>query len=140
MNGEGGARRDAALPAELSDSTAKEVSVTSITARTPEPYRRREGETWRQLLARIYNEQHEIVKARRARVLSHPDLAAKLTAPPLSYADPKQWNGFVPPATWGDRTYPDGSWKPLPNTSPLRAALVDISTEAMNREQEPRCG
>lgn len=62
--------------------------------------------------------------ARRARVLAHADLAARLTEPPLSYTQPQQWTGYVPPRTWGERL----------NTSPQRAALVEICTEAMCRD------
>ncbi len=59
----------------------------------------------------------------RAMVLAHPDLAAKLCQPPLSYQRPEQWNGFVPPEYFNGR----------PNDSPRRAALVAIIAEAQSR-------
>jgi hypothetical protein len=61
---------------------------------------------------------------RRAAVLAHPDLAARLTQPPLSYSRPERWNGYIPPRLWREE----------PNTSPQRAALVEIAAEAMARE------
>lgn len=48
-------------------------------------------------LRRVAAETHRRTQARRARVLAHPDLAARLCEPPLSYARPDQWNGYVPP-------------------------------------------
>jgi hypothetical protein len=78
----------------------------------------------------------EIAKAgavcadRRARVLRHPELAARLTQPPVGYQSAEQWNGYVPPARVpaGDDGI-DG----LLNNSPRRAALIDISAEALRR-------
>jgi hypothetical protein len=60
---------------------------------------------------------------RRADVLAHPDLAARLVAE-LGYQRPDQWNGFIPPATFNG----------APNDSPRRAALMLISAEAWKRE------
>lgn len=60
----------------------------------------------------------------RETVLAHPDLAEKLTRPPLGYAQPSQWNGFVPPEKY------DGQI----NDSPRRAALVAIVDEALARD------
>lgn len=60
----------------------------------------------------------------RAMVLSHPDLAARLCAPPLDYKRPDQWNGFIPPE------YFNGHF----NDSPRRAALVEICAEAESRQ------
>lgn len=61
-------------------------------------------------------------------VARFPDLAARLTQPPLGYARPDQWNGFVPPkwvTTAGD------DW--VLNDSPQRTALVEICAEAAAR-------
>jgi len=72
---------------------------------------------------------------RRARVLRHPDLAARLCQPPLGYSSPDHWNGFVPP-----RFLPaDASGRVRPNDSPERGALAEISAEAAAREvaQDP---
>jgi len=91
-------------------------------------------------------------QARRERVLRHPDLARRLTEPPLGYSRPEQWNGYVPPAEIQDEV-PEGlhssaldggfpnqhgkrSGGTRPNMSPRRAALVDICAEALRREQE----
>lgn len=63
-------------------------------------------------------------RARRSAVLRHPDLAKRLTEPPMRYATPEIWNGQLPPAIWqGQR-----------NDSPNRAALADIVAEAERRE------
>lgn len=68
----------------------------------------------------------EETAARKARVLQHPDLREGLTEPPLSYARPEQWNGWIAPATFnGER-----------NDSPRREALVLLAAEALRREQE----
>jgi hypothetical protein len=34
---------------------------------------------------------------RRDRVLRYPDLAARLTQPPLNYRRPEDWQGWIPP-------------------------------------------
>ena len=87
-------------------------------------------------------------QARRDRVLRHPDLAARLREPPLSFPDPGMWDGFVPPAECQDET-PEAvhSTAGVPNAkgrrtgpreqndSPRRLALVDICAEAMRRER-----
>ena len=61
---------------------------------------------------------------RRAAVLKHADLAARLTQPPLSYGRPDQWTGYIPPAMWA-------GW---PNDSRRRAVLVEVAAEAWRRE------
>lgn len=66
---------------------------------------------------------------RRALVLKHPDLAAKLTEPPLRHTLPEHWTGYIPPAH-DPETY--GGGQPL-NTSPARAALVALVAEAERR-------
>lgn len=65
------------------------------------------------------------VRARRTRVLAHPDLAARL-ARTLRLTRASNWNGYVPPGT-------DSAGRV--NTSPIRTALVEIATEAMRRER-----
>jgi len=60
---------------------------------------------------------------RRRAVLAHPDLAARLTEPPLAYSDPSRWTGYIPPEMW----------QQLPNRSPRRTALVEIYEEALSR-------
>jgi hypothetical protein len=60
----------------------------------------------------------------REAVLAHPDLAERLTQPPLDYAQPSQWNGFVPPEQFNGQN----------NDSPRRAALVAIVDEALTRD------
>lgn len=59
-------------------------------------------------------------RQRRAALLAHPHIAAKLCDPPLRLARPEQWNGYIPPATM-----PDGE----PNTSPIREQLVALVAE-----------
>jgi len=83
-------------------------------------------------------------QTRRARVLAHPDIAARLTWPPLDFTDPRKWNGYVPPATgpYGEarpdptsRTgWDDSGVDEAPNDSPRRAALMDILRAVVDRE------
>ena len=99
---------------------------------------------------------HGINRDRRAAVLKHEDLARRLVAE-LGYANPPQWNGYIPPAV----TDPGGQDRlcmgtthgahgevrahysqigryavgETPNTSPRREALLDISREAWARER-----
>lgn len=68
---------------------------------------------------------HERNQERRARVLAYPDLAERLTAV-LGLSAAHWWNGHVPPATDSDGN---------PNGSPVRAALVEISAEALRRQK-----
>jgi hypothetical protein len=63
---------------------------------------------------------------RRARLLAHPDLARRLCGPPWNFKRPEQWTGFVPPATYGAQV----------NSSPFRAALVELLTDLEARERE----
>lgn len=67
---------------------------------------------------------------RRAVVLRHPDLAAKLCDPPLRFARPEQWTGYIAPALdqIGDANLTRR------NTSPCRAQAVEIYAEACRRE------
>lgn len=60
----------------------------------------------------------------RRGVLGHPDLAKKLTEPPIGYERPEQWNGFVPPELWREQH----------NDSARREALVELVTEAARRD------
>jgi hypothetical protein len=66
---------------------------------------------------------------RRATVLAHPDIAAKLTEPPMKFATPENWTGFVPPATLASGAI---------NTSPVRPALLDLLHQAETRDSQPR--
>ncbi len=101
------------------------VALSTAVSRTDIAQRARDGQA--EALARC--------RERRERVLRHPDLAARLTQPPLNHSDPAMWNGYVPPATWGDYwSGKHGEGKPKPNNSPERAALVDICAEALRRE------
>jgi hypothetical protein len=55
----------------------------------------------------------------RERVLAYPDLAGRLTRPPLNFKRPEQWNGYVPPRLDADdraNRYPGGP--PSPRSSP----------------------
>jgi hypothetical protein len=60
-------------------------------------------------------------QSERARVLRHPDIAKRLTEPPLRYSRPEVWNGYLPPDMWQGRH----------NDSPQRAALLEIVTAAV---------
>ena len=78
------------------------------------------GPLWR----KTYAEAEARKKRQKAAVLAHPDLAERLTMPPLSYAKPDQWNGGVPAETFNGGN----------NDSPRRAALAGIVEEALSRE------
>lgn len=69
--------------------------------------------------------------ANREAVLAHPDLAKKLTQPPLDYARPEQWNGFIPPKLIATE---DGYEV---NNSPRRHALNRLLEEALARKATP---
>jgi hypothetical protein len=64
-------------------------------------------------------------QSRKALVLRHEDLAERLTRPPIGFARPDCWTGYLAPELLpsGDR-----------NTSPIRAALVAIVAEAERRQ------
>lgn len=82
---------------------------------------------------------------RKARVLRYPDLARRLTQPPLNYQRPEDWTGWVPPhalevdACDHCREDPGKGGCKRPghtariNDSIRRAALVDICAEALRR-------
>jgi hypothetical protein len=110
-------------------------------------------------MARVGAETSRRCRIRRERVLAHPDLAAALCRPPLGFAQPQMWTGFVPPRT-GPEELPepvkpmtrnrkrgkDGEdpeprlWRATgptdANESPRRKALVAICAEAMRRDME----
>lgn len=71
---------------------------------------------------------------RRALVLRHPDLAAKLTQAPINCSHSEAWSGYVPPAHDAETV---GGGRPI-NTSPIRAALAAIVTEAERRAFQPK--
>ena len=64
--------------------------------------------------------QREEIAANRDAVLAHPDLAARLTADPIGYKTPEQWNGFIPPDSFNGQH----------NRSPRREALLELVAEA----------
>lgn len=73
---------------------------------------------------------------RRALVLRHPDLAARLTEPPIRHTTPEHWTGYVPPASDAPSL---GGAEPI-NHSPARKALVAIVAEAEQRAATARKG
>lgn len=82
-------------------------------------------------------------QARRARVLAQPDLAQRLTCPPLRLSDPSRWSGWIPPKTLAEEacTHCEHSrrcsgWphRCKVNDSPARRQLVGIAAEAMHRD------
>lgn len=64
-------------------------------------------------------------QARRALVLKHEDLRQRLCASPLEFHRAEEWNGWIPPELTAEGAR---------NTSPRRAALVEIVAEAERRE------
>jgi hypothetical protein len=69
---------------------------------------------------------HAETTRNRALVLSHPDLAKRLTDYPLHLTDPHQWSGYLPPVMAGG----------VHNNSPIRAQLVHILTDALARTKD----
>lgn len=65
----------------------------------------------------------------RRLVLAYPDIAAKLCAPPIGYARPEQWTGYIPPRFDAERI--DGV-TPI-NTTPRRTALLELLEAAAER-------
>lgn len=96
------------------------------------PIVRRRRRDWRAVWEPMRAQAHTAAQQRRGRVLAHADLADALTTAPIGYARPDQWNGYVPPET--DAIPMGGGY--VRNTSPRRAALVEICAEALRREQE----
>lgn len=82
------------------------------------------ADTFAQGIIESLRYQREEIAARRAAVLAHPDLAARLTREPIGYARADQWNGYIPPETY------NGSH----NRSPRRTALLELVTEARARD------
>jgi hypothetical protein len=84
--------------------------------------------------------------ARRARVLRHPDLARRLTEPPLDYRRAEDWSGWIPPAHLeeqacsachtdpGKRGCKRTGHQARANDSKRRAALAAIDHEAQRRD------
>jgi len=68
--------------------------------------------------------------ARRARVLAHPDIAARLCDPPMRYTRPEVWTGFIPP----NEIPTISGWKR--NESPIRKQLIAICKAVETRENE----
>ncbi|MFK0140668.1 hypothetical protein [Streptomyces murinus] len=68
---------------------------------------------------------------RRGLVLRYPDLAKKLTEPPIGHSTPEAWTGYIPPAT--DCT---GAI----NTAACRPALLAIVAEAERRDRTTHRG
>ncbi len=89
----------------------------------------------------------EASQRRRERVLSHEDLAKRLTEPPLALSDPRRWSGWIPPRTAPEECCsscgtastrpPCRGWEHRSRVadSPVRRQLVLIVAEAMAREQ-----
>src|SRR5258707_14796957 len=50
-------------------------------------------------LCLILTDAEERLARRRALVLGYPDLAKRLTLPPVGYTRAEQWNGYLPPGT-----------------------------------------
>ena len=71
---------------------------------------------------------------RRSLVLKHPDLAERLTQPPINHTTPDHWTGYVPPEYDAPSV---GGGQPI-NTSPARRALAALVAEAEARDTASR--
>jgi hypothetical protein len=125
------ARRDAAAggPRPIGNSLAA-IGPTPAPARGPHHLSEDDVRALRQQqdLARLLKEGNARAKRecerRKRLVLSYPDLAERLTEPPLSYARPECWNGGL--GTGSD-------WAGRPNTSPSYLQLAAIVADAEQR-------
>lgn len=91
---------------------------------------------WRTLLAQAAAQEAENNRRNRDLVLRYPDIAVKLTAPPLRLSRPENWNGSLPGPYLPEEEDPDGRHGPgrvRPNRSPVRAQLLAILHEAAER-------
>jgi hypothetical protein len=82
---------------------------------------------WRKRISTAAAHAVAINQRRRNLVLAHPDIAAKLTQPPLHLKDPRHWDGSIAQATY------EGANGPIPNNSPIRSQLQAIVQEAAER-------
>ena len=91
---------------------------------------------------------HARNQRRRAAILKYADLRKRLQSAPLDYPDATQWNGYIPPATINPgeselarspkgRLSQRGKYTigEQANDDPRRAALLEISRIAWDREQ-----
>jgi hypothetical protein len=76
-------------------------------------------------------------RARRVRVLTHPDLCKRLVDE-LGYARADDWTGYVPPRFGPEQVPQRGGFIPDRRKNPdrNRAVLIDICAEALRRDQE----
>lgn len=66
---------------------------------------------------------------RRARVLAHPEIAARLTRPPFTFKFPEQWGGYIPPKVI------ERGGQLVENPSPQRRALIEICNAVVEAER-----
>lgn len=83
-------------------------------------------------LQRIQREARETAQQRRERVLKH-EWAAKRLCKIFGYASATQWNGYVPPKA--DPLPDKGPQVAKPNTSPFRAALMQLLRDVEHFDQ-----
>jgi hypothetical protein len=84
---------------------------------------------WDQIIAAARSHGITIAQYQRELILRYPDVAVKLTAPPLSLANPQQWSGYIP----GPYHPEDEHGRVRPNRSPVRAQLLALLDEAAHR-------
>lgn len=82
----------------------------------------------REVIDAACRETTEASAARKALILRHDDLAARLTKQPLNYSHPDKWNGSMPPEMFNQ----------VRNDSPIRVALLALVAEAEKRERHLR--
>lgn len=81
---------------------------------------------WRTRWQQAVRQGQDDCRESRASVLRHPDIAERLTAEPLDYARPEQWNGFIPPELFnGER-----------NRSGRRDALLALVADAREADRQ----
>lgn len=119
---------DRIMPAHIlnrvrAERSAALAAVMPLQQAGPAAYDQRVNGLWTTAL----EEAKAHMTANRTAVLAHPDLAQRLTEPPLGWAKPEQWNGGIPPETFSGEH----------NNSARREALIEIVAEAARRATEP---
>jgi hypothetical protein len=119
---------DRIMPAHILDRVRRErqaalAAVMPAHPAGPANYDQRVHGLWGTALA----EAGSRMAANRSAVLAHPDLARRLTEPPLNFPKPEQWRGNIGPDTFGGEH----------NDSARREALAELVDEATRRATEP---
>lgn len=136
------------MPADVWNRCRPAASRLPSAAPLPERSAGADPSRWRSMWRDALDSAAVTCEARRASVLRHPDLAARLTGEPIGYQSADQWNGWIPPPVISPGGGPELLRSPsgfpgharaggeTMNDSPRRAALVEVAAEAWRRDHE----